>query len=384
MAYNQVMRRPRQHSPGFVMPKARLREIRDGCDYHRIIAHFGIQVDERRSRPTQLFCLDPTTGEETASLHINLAEGSWHSFSSQTGGGPLELIQAILKSLGQSPNIYEVGQYAVDHGFTSAMPDPRIAAAPPAGRSEKENKVAENSPIRQNLIPAFTRDHPVFLAELERRGISRATADYLGFGYLEASKSPLAVRIVFQVRGVCQMGDGLKPTILTHLGRAMTPDQEATDGKYWSYPWTKTLELYNLDRLLLDPEAEAQTRATGWVVLTEGCFDVAKLVEAGIKNAVASFGAHLDEGQIPRLHIIAEKLGVSRVLVAYDRDQAGARGAANALALLQREGFEGVAFDWEQRFRSPARDHIPIPGEIQDLGDFSPAQLRWLRQHGKI
>jgi hypothetical protein len=61
------------------------------------------------------------------------------------------------------------------------------------------------------------------------------------------------------------------------------PEQETSDGKYWSYPFRKGLEIYNQDQLLIDPEAGRQMVTFG-LVLVEGFFDVAKLVESDCCN----------------------------------------------------------------------------------------------------
>jgi hypothetical protein len=241
----------------------------------------------------------------------------------------------------------------------------------------------ENRPIRQSLVPRLEVEHQ----EFTRRGISRATCEALGCGYLpeEGSKSPLRGRIVFQVRGVQADGAGsLQPVILTHIGRAVTAEEAERYGKWRAYEgFQKSLELYHLDRVLLDQEAVRQVRETGRVLVTEGCFDVAKLVEAEIRNAVATFGSRLYPGQLPRLDLIAEQTGVRRFLLFYDRDRAGREGMERALELIKTERagrYTAEAFDWERAFPSPARGTVQIPEEITDAGEFAVEQLRWLRK----
>ncbi len=79
--------------------------------------------------------------------------------------------------------------------------------------------------------------------------------------------------------------------ILSHMGRATTPEQAAQKGKWWVYGgFRKSQELYHLDDLLLDPEAIAQAQETRRILLVEGCFDVAKLRAAGIKNVGQVWG----------------------------------------------------------------------------------------------
>ena len=245
----------------------------------------------------------------------------------------IELVQKVMEyRTGRALNCYEAGKWLLENGLSrvsvrSGSGSPPLSESPPvaagtAGGGEGktsngadecfpcnigdegdiEGKKKENRPIRQTLLPSLVPEHP----ELERRGISRETCEYLGCGYLpETSKSPLAGRIVFQVRGVREDEENpgsLKPVILTHVGRALTEEQAETDGKWWIYSgFAKTLELYNIDKLLFDEEAILQAKETEHIIVAEGCFDVAKLVEAGIRNAVATFGWSLSEEQIPKL-----------------------------------------------------------------------------------
>ena len=129
---------------------------------------------------------------------------------------------------------------------------------------------------------------------IEARGISEATCDLLGIGYLPQGRSPLKGRIVFQVADARETADGTgKRTrvILSHLGRALSDDVEP---KYLFYQgFHKSVELYGQELIWLHEDAAAQARARGGILLTEGPFDVAKAVEAGFRNVVGSFGAAL-------------------------------------------------------------------------------------------
>lgn len=355
-----------------------LREIRNRTDWRALFVVLGIEKDERRSKDHDWWGCSPLAEERTPSFHMN--DRGWHCFSTNEGGGPIELVQAVLRRRGEVLSCYDAGRWLVEHGVCSGTTLPH----PPAVAPRSEKGKAENLPIRQDLMPRLTLqgEHPEFI----RRGIGRETCAYLGCGYLETAKSPLAGRLVFQVRGVQETeGSDLEPVILTHMGRATTAEQEAADGKWWLYGgFTKTLELYNLDKLLLDPGAAKQTQDRGFVVITEGAFDVAKLIEAGIRNTVATFGAHLAETQLARLDLIGRHLGVRKVLLAYDRDRAGRDGDGRARELLQQAGFEVAGFDWNMTFPSPRRGEVRIPPDITDVGKFSVEQLQWLRGRGAI
>ncbi|MBL8152454.1 MAG: hypothetical protein JNN15_21215 [Blastocatellia bacterium] len=169
------------------------------------------------------------------------------------------------------------------------------------------NEKKKNLQTAFSLLPYLKErgTHPEFV----RRGISKNTCDYLGAGYLAKGNGAMDKRLVFQIRSVeTDSGGGLVPVILNHIGRATTENQETENGKWRHYPgFQKTLEIFNIDKVLLDQKAIDQAKETGRVVIVEGVFDVAKVIEAGLYNVVATFGAYMDQDQLPRLKLIFEQ-----------------------------------------------------------------------------
>lgn len=366
----------------------RLREIRHNTEWQALFNALGIEKDEKKSRENDWWGKSPFAPEErTASFHMN-GEG-WYCFSTNQGGGPVELVQRIFRL-----NCYEAGRWLLDHGVSSIQEETRegATAAVKAVLAPRKPAPEENLPIRQDLRPLLSSAHP----EFQRRGIPVEVLAELGAGYLDRPArsvrppNPLNRRLVFQVRGIEADEEGrLRPVILSHMGRATTAEQEAAHGKWWMYAgFRKSRELYNLDLALLDAGARQQAAATGHVLIVEGAFDVAKLYAAGIRNVVATFGAYLAEEQLPRCELLAHHVGIERFLLFYDRDQAGTdpekQGFAQAAELLLGRGFQVQLFDWTRTFQSPRRGPVAIPQEIGDPAEFTPEQLAWLRAAGGI
>jgi hypothetical protein len=278
--------------------------------------------------------------------------------------------------------MFEVAEWMVAEGISTAMPqEPSVPDSKPHPGPDHRPMCSNpaNRAIDVDLRRYLHSDHP----EWSRRGISAATCRYLGCGFLPPrgngeSGSPLNSRLVFQIRGVRENGPDLEPIILSHSGRALMPEQETSQGKYWSYPFRKGLEIYNQDQLLLDQEAGRQARAFG-LVLVEGFFDVAKLVEAGCRNAGALMGAHISAEQIERLSWLRSRIGFSRVALFLDRDEAGRNGARQAFARLRQHDFEVKVFDWDRTASGNDRGAELIPASIQDPADMSVEQLQRLR-----
>jgi len=362
---------------GLTKPQ-QLREVWRQADWRKVIEVFQLSVDhQRRGRDDEIWLRSPFTQEQRASMHVSLSANVYKDFSSGKGGGIIQFCREILHQQGREMSMFEVAEWMVAQGICTAMPqtapalEPNPQSSPANGRTPT---ITANHAIEVDLRRYLRWDHP----ELSRRGISAATCRYLGCGFLPPrangqSSSPLHSRLVFQIRGVKENGQGLQPIILSHTGRALLPQQESSDGKYWSYPFRKGLEIYNQDQLLLDPEAGRQVSTYG-LVLVEGFFDAAKLVEAGCRNVGALMGAHISAEQIERLRWIRSRIVFSRIVLFLDRDEAGRKGTCRAVELLA-ESFEVGVFDWVRTL---------IPYSVKDPADMSLEQLQFLRMQGCI
>ncbi len=388
-------------SPGpssrFIMTRDQLRRVWENASWKRVIDVFGLEQDPRRNgNPWEIWIKSPFSTEKTASLHVNLRENIFKDFSSGTGqgGGILNFCQDLLRRQGQEMNCYEVGRWMLSHNISVLdAVEPGAAQAPrrPQEQSSSAKKApngvavshTENKPIQVDLRPRLQVRHPA----LQERRIGQRTCRYLGCGFLPASppgsyQSPLHGRAVFQVRGLAEEAGGFKPVILTHVGRALNGEQATAKGKYWSYPFFKSLEIYNQDNLLLDPEARGQVARHG-LILVEGFFDAAALIEAGFRNVAALMGSELTDPQVDRLAWIRSHIAIPGITLFFDNDSAGAAGTAKAEAKLRTRGFRVDSFDWNQDI--DASDRLLTTGTaIKDPADLTSEQLIGLRSRGKI
>ena len=372
--------------------KQQLREIRQNTDWRTLFLRLQLTKDETRSRTNDWWASSPFSEDKTASFHLN--DDGWYCHATQQGGGPLELVQEVLSvRTGQRVNIFQAGAWIVDSGASHFAGDGRVAGADDSGEVKEETVCATelqkaevepqkiNPPIKQDLSKLLAPDHP-YLAERE---IGAETCQKMRCGFLPEGKSLLAGRIVFQVRGVELAGDQIMTPILTHMGRAVTNEQCAERGKWTFYKgFHKSLELYHLDRLLTDEKVTTQAKSEGRIVLVEGCTDVAKLVEAGLENCVASFGSNLSAEQMLKLSQVRDVLGISELIIFYDRDEAGQSATEAATELLRGSGWSVGQFDWSARLGRRQGRTVTISEAINDPSDFSADQLRWLRGRGRI
>jgi DNA primase len=361
-----------------IVEPPQLRQVWQQASWPKVIEVFQLSVDDRRRRrDDELWVKSPFTGEQQASMHVSLSANVYKDFSSGKGGGIMQFCREMLHLQNREMTMHEVAQWMVSEGISTLNPQPSPAEDQQQPLKQSSRPISVNRAIDIDLRPYLCSDHP----ELLRRGISAATCSYLGCGYLPPrtngkTDSPLNSRLVFQIRSVRESGNDLEPIILSHSGRALNRRQEEGDGKYWSYPFRKGLEIYNQDRLLLDPQARRQSIESG-LILVEGFFDAAKLVQAGCRNVGALMGAHITAEQVKRLTWIHSQIRFPRIVLFLDRDQAGRDGAQQALEQLRSRGFEISIFDWD-------RISEPIPDSIQDPADMPVGQLRRLRNDGII
>lgn len=358
-----------------------LDEIRASVDWRAMFGGLGLRKAEGKSKPNDWWAFSPFHEEKTPSFHMGPG-GLWFDFSIGEGGGAIELIQKL-----EGGNCFEAGRFILEHSWAHASVDlsrpitgqrDKVRRSVTKAVTEKTRAVSTpaNAPIRQDLI-AMCDMHP----RLAERGISEETCAALGIGYLAQGRSPLKGRIVFQVADARETSksEGQKVRVnLSHLGRAITDDTEA---KYLFYPgFRKSDELYGQEIPWLHEDAHEQITDTGYIVLTEGPFDVAKAYEAGLRNVVGSFGAALSEAQAHKLADLAHFHNVQEIRLVFDRDKAGREGAVRATKLLSNIGLNASNFDWDTPVANTAKGPVHIPPEIQDLADFSTQQIAWLRQ----
>jgi transposase/5S rRNA maturation endonuclease (ribonuclease M5) len=372
---------PVEEGGSAIVTRENLAQVWQQASWLRVIETFGLQVDsKRRRRDDEIWLKSPFTGEATASMHVSLSQNIFKDFSSGRGGGIMQFCRQMLHQQGRQMTMFQVAQWMVDKGIST------VYGKQPQSLCAHKNApwTKTNSAIKIDLRRYLRADHP----ELKRRQIGIRTCRYLGCGFLPQrsqakTSSPLNGRLVFQIRGIQENGDKILPVILSHTGRALSREQESRDGKYWSYPFRKKLEIYNQDRLVLDEEARHQSEKFG-LILVEGYFDVAKLVQADCRNVGALMGSSISAEQIEKLLWIRKQLRFPFIQLFLDRDRSGQKAADKIQQKLSQHKLPVTVFDWNQKVSVNGQAPEPIPASIQDPADMTVSQLHELRRDGII
>ena len=365
-----------------------LDQVRLNLDWQAMFVGLGLRKCEKRSKPNDWWAYSPFHDEKTPSFHMGPG-GIWYDFSAHEGGGAIELIQKL-----EGCNCYEAGERILESGWNGSAVALAINSTAVEAGSSKQSVIArqstsqavetavkrpkpKNEAIRQDLMP-LCQYHEAIAA----RGVSEETATMLGIGYLPQGRSQLKGRIVFQIADARSgPDDALDRVILSHIGRAVAD----AEPKYLFYEgFHKSAELYAQELIWLHDEAAEQAQACGHILLTEGPFDVAVAVEAGLRNVVASFGSSVSKAQAGKLKAMGDHLGVEAVLIAFDRDAAGKAGATKAKKAIGQVGLKAKIFDWTAAIATSSGHAVYLPPSIQDVADFKPEQIDWLRRNGKL
>lgn len=312
-------------------------------DCEAVLSHYGAQNVHRDGDEIIHSCpidqVEPhhTHGDANPSARMNVEKKVWNCWS--YGGG--DIFWFILQMEGKD-HFYEIAPL-LSRFLGDPVADTQSFIEEIEGFFQKETK-APMPRYHDKALAGWQAYHPY----LATRGIDEDTAANLRIGYDErANRIVIPVYhagnlVGWQKRSVPggPWGEETKPP----LGQGYVP-------KYLNPPgFPKHQVLYNLDQVL--------SRGERTIILVESPFSVIKAEALGITNAVASFGASPSEEQIKQLRRF------DKVLVWYDDDDAGYRGASLAI--------EGLLY-----FTNVA---LVVPDGERDMGDYGSREeiLDWV------
>lgn len=288
-------------------------------------------------------------GTSPRAFHADFEKNLWHCFTKcKAGGNQLDFV-AKKEGISVRDAALRLKRHFLgdDDGGSpppapAAVPSPRPVSpagpnsAPTAAQRSGKKEAPVNPPLslQLQLLP----DHPHIVQD---RALQPSTAEHFGVGY--CARGILAGSIAFQIHNE----DG---ALVAYAGRRLKWSDVQEEGKY-RFPkgFRKDHVLYNLHRAL--PEAGRG------LVLVEGFFSVLKLFEAGLPACVAVMGSDLSE------HQAALAARAPHVIVLFDGNDAGRKGAAHAAARLSETGVPVTVVD------------LPDRCEPEDC---SKEQLTWL------
>jgi DNA primase len=323
------------------IPEAQIERLKESVPVARLVEASGIEL---KKGGKDMLGRCPFHEDATASLVVTPAKNLWHCFGCGVGGGPIDW---VMKRQGVSFR-HAVELLRADAGLAElTTPTPRTRAKLPApvaldaGEQELLDQVIGY--YHETLLAS-----PEAMAYLERRGIaSRELIEQHRLGFANRTLGlrlpATAIKAGAEVRGRLQKVGILRDSGHEHFngclvvpvfdeaghvtevyGRKITPNVNPPWHLYLPGPHRG---VWNERGLVGQTE----------VILTEALIDAMTFWCAGYRNVTAAYGV---EGLTEDHLATFKRLVVRRVLIAFDRDDAGERGAEKAAERLMAEGLE--------------------------------------------
>jgi DNA primase len=292
--------------------------------------------------------LCPFHNEKTPSFNVSADRGRFHCFGCGEGGDVFKF--AMLYEKCSFPESIEI----VARRFGMQVPE-RGVTEPSVDRKEREQLLAVMDAAAQHFeanlwSPQGTKAREYLLG----RGFARGTLEKIRAGaaadswrdVLDALGRRFPTPLLMTAGLVLEGQDGKRPydrfrnravfPILNDGGRVVAFGARSLDGsepKYLNSPenpaYHKSKVLYGLNW------AKDAIRREGRAVLMEGYLDVARALEAGIGEVVATCGTAMTASHARLLRRFTD-----RVVVNFDQDDAGQKAARKSLDILLEEGFK--------------------------------------------
>jgi DNA primase len=273
-------------------------------------------------------------GSNPTQFRISISKNIWNCFSEcKRGGNVLDFIAGMEEVSIHAAALKAIEWFHLDteamkassedgeqrQGETARGETARAPKPDPQEPTPKEANNVPNKPLKFRL-EKLERDHP-YLAE---RGLTLETVVDFGAGY--CAKGMMVGRIAIPIHNP-------EGNVVAYAGRWPGEPTESTP-KYKLPPgFSKSLELFNIDRAIKEPGEKP-------LIIVEGFFAAMTLHQHGCRKVVALMGSTMSATQeeLIRKHTNGE----SRVIVMLDEDDAGRAGREDIAARLSRFCFAKV------------------------------------------
>jgi DNA primase len=326
------------------IPTEELERLKADISVERLVETSGVEL---KPAGKDLLGRCPFHEDREAALVVTPSKNLWHCFACQIGGGPIDW---MMKSRGVSfrhaVELLRAGECSATAGAPVKRASVRALAPPIAFDAGDQALLDQTIAYYHERL----KQTPEALGYLERRGI--ADAELIERHRLGFADRTLGLRLPEKTR---KAGHEIRSR-LQKLGLLRESGHEHFNGSIVIpviSPSGEITEVYGRkihDNLregtpyhLYLPGAhrgvwnEAALAASSEVILCEALIDALTFWRAGYRNVTASYGI---EG-FTADHLAAfQRHGMKRVLIAYDRDEAGERAAEKLAERLIGEGLE--------------------------------------------
>jgi DNA primase catalytic core len=333
------------------IPESEIERLKSEVSVERLVEASGIEL-KKSGKDRVGRC--PFHEDDTASLVVTPAKNLWHCFGCGVGGGPIDwIIKRNGVSFRHAVELLREGlpSLAADVGSAGSVKRSTVRALPAPVAFD-----ADDAQLLRDTVAYYherLKQSPEALAYLERRGIGHAEAiDRFRLGVADRTlglrlpnkqrKDGQAIRARLEKLGLFResghehfAGSLVVPVfdeagqVMELYGRKLRDDLRAGTPKHLYLPMRegRSRGVFNIEALAADTE----------IILCEALIDALTFWCAGYRNVTAAYGV---EGFTDDHLAAFARYGTRRVLIAYDRDEAGERGAAKVAERLLAAGIE--------------------------------------------
>jgi DNA primase len=341
------------------IPDTELERLKSEVSVERLVEASGVEL-KRGGKDMLGRC--PFHEDDTASLVVSPGKNLWHCFGCGAAGGPIDW---VMKTRGVSfRHAVELLREGVGGGLPSSAAGQADAAAPikrttvralpPPVAFDADDAVLLGQVA--DYYAATLKQSPEALAYLESRGITGSAAaeaiEVFKLGYANRTlglrlpektrKAGAEIRTRLERLGVYRDSghEHLNGSLVIPLfdaagqvvnlyGRKVRNDLRAGTPAHLYLPGSPRRGVFN--RVAMTPGTCEE------LIVCEALIDALTFWCAGLRNVTSAYGV---EGVTDELVEAIQAGGIKRVLIAFDRDDAGERGAAKLAERLQGLGID--------------------------------------------
>ena len=329
------------------IPEEVIERLKEEVSLQRLVELAGVEL---RRQGKDLVGLCPFHEERTGSLVVSPEKNLWHCMGACQAGG--SVIDWVMRAEGVS--FRHAVELLRDGVAPSALDGQRAVRSTVAKLPSPLPIGADGRELLERVVGFYAqtlKESPEALGVLERRGLGeQGLIDHFRLGYANRTlgyrlpaknrKAGGELRGKLQALGVLRASGhehlsgslvipvcDVRGEVVQLYGRKLRDDLDHRGSSRHLYLSGPRRGVFN---------AQALAACDGELVVCESLIDALTFWRYGLRHVTAAFGA---DGFTDELHAALTEAGIGRVLIAFDRDEAGERGAA---ALADRLGGDGV------------------------------------------
>jgi len=340
------------------IPDEELERLKREVSLGRLIESQGLTLTRQGK---DLACRCPWhAGDDTPSCLISPKTNLWHCFGCDAGGSVIDWVMHTHKvSFRHACELLAKEHPALAAAVSPAVPAPKLSAGQLRTAPSFSLQDGDQALLDQviDFYHQTLKANPEALAYLDKRGLgSRELIERFRLGYANRTlayrlapkqyKAGAELRSALQRVGILResghehfngslvvplfgpgsAADGTPRPVVGAYGRKLLDNLRAGTPKHLYLPGPHRGVL---NRAGLDGEKE--------VILCEALLDALTFWAAGYRNVTSCYGVH---GLTEELLAALKTCGAERILIAFDRDEAGERGAQAIAKRLAAEGLD--------------------------------------------